>query len=66
LRQLTANELLSLSSLLQMETNGLAVAKAGMIAIGDSELKSLMQAGIMATEARIKGFQQFINENAIV
>lgn len=66
MRQLTPSELLSLSTLLQMETNGLAVAKAGMIAIGDNELKNLMQSGIMASEARIKGFQQFISENGIV
>ncbi len=66
MRKLTPSELLSLSALLQMETNGLAVAKAGMIAIGDNELKNLMQSGIMVSEARIKGFQQFISENGIV
>jgi hypothetical protein len=49
-----------------MEANGLSVAKASHHAINDEELKRIAQAGIMSSEARIKSFQQFINENGIV
>lgn len=66
MRNLTPNEVLSLSALLEMESNGLAVSKASHHAINDDELKSIAQAGIMASEARIKGIQQFITENGIV
>ncbi|MCX7921403.1 MAG: hypothetical protein N3B21_05185 [Clostridia bacterium] len=66
MRQLTATEIISLSKLLQMETNGLAVAKAGVNIVNDEQLKALTQSGIIATEARIRGLQQFISENNIV
>lgn len=66
MRNLTPNEVLSLSGLLEMEANGLAVTKASHHAINDEELKRIAQSGIMATEARIKSFQQFITENGIV
>jgi len=49
-----------------MEANGLAVAKAAQHVLNDAELKNLTQSGIMASEARIKGFQQFVNENGLV
>jgi hypothetical protein len=66
MRKLTSSEVLSLSSLLQMEANSLAVSKAAVHALTDEELLALTKAGIMASEARIKGFQQFISENQIV
>lgn len=65
MRKLTPGEVLSLNTLLQMETNGLSVAKAGINAITDDQLKSLAQSGITATEARIMGLQQFIAENHV-
>jgi len=49
-----------------METNSLAVAKATVGVITDQQLKNLTQAGMTASEARIRGLQQFITENEIV
>lgn len=66
MRQLAPNEILALSKLLQMETNALAVAKAGVNVISDPQLKNLAQSGIIATESRIKGISQFIMENNIM
>ncbi|MDD4600352.1 hypothetical protein SDC9_09102 [bioreactor metagenome] len=66
MRQLTAGEMLSLNTLLQMESNALAVAKTSLMAIGDEDLKSMAQSGINAAETRVKGLQQFIAENHIV
>lgn len=66
MRNLAPNEVLSLSLLLQMEANALSVAKAAQHAIDDEELKNISQAGVMSSEARIKGIQQFLNENGIV
>jgi hypothetical protein len=66
LRKLTPGEILSLTTLLQMETNALAVAKAGVMAITDEQLKNLTQSGITATNARIMGLQQFISENHLL
>jgi len=63
LRQLTPGEKLALSTLLQAETNGLAMARAGINVITDEQLKALASAGITASEARIAGLQEFISEN---
>ena len=65
MRQITPNEMLSISKLLEIETNNYAVAKAGINVIQDQELKTKTQAGMVAMEARIKGLQQFINDNNI-
>ncbi len=65
MRDLTPGELLSFSTLLQMESNALAVAKASQSAIGDEQLKELTQAGITAAQSRIMGLQQFISENRV-
>ena len=65
MRQVTTNEVLSLNKFLQMETNALTMAKAGINVIADQQLKTLAQSGITATEARIRGIQQFIVENNI-
>jgi len=65
MRNLTPSEVLSISKLLQMETNSLAVAKAGINVITDDQLKALAQSGINTAEARIRGIQQFVAENNI-
>jgi hypothetical protein len=66
LRKITTAEMLQLHELLQMETNSLAKAKAVTAIIEDNELQNLATSGIQAAEARIKGLQQFINENNII
>jgi hypothetical protein len=66
MRQLTPVEMLSLAKLLEMETNGLKVAQASLMAITDEQLKSMTQAGLAATQSRVAGLQQFIMENNIV
>ncbi|NLY42377.1 MAG: hypothetical protein GX066_00035 [Clostridiaceae bacterium] len=65
MRKLSEAEILSLTNLLKMEQDGLAVAKAMQTLITDDELKKQAEAGILATEARIRGLQQFISENQI-
>ncbi|MDF2524714.1 MAG: hypothetical protein K0R31_2355 [Clostridiales bacterium] len=57
MKQLTPNEVLSISKMLKMETNSLVIAKAGINLISDEQLKTNAQSGIDATEARIKGLQ---------
>ena len=66
MRQLTPVEILSLSKLLEMETNALTVSQTSLMAITDEQLKTMTQAGITATKSRIAGLQQFITENNIV
>lgn len=66
MRKLSEAEVLSLTSILKMEKDGLAVSKAMQGLISDQELKQQAEAGILATEGRIKGIQQFINENNII
>ncbi|WP_186431068.1 hypothetical protein [Clostridium sp. BSD9I1] len=66
MRKLSEAEVLSLTSMLKMEKDGLAVSKAMQGLISDKELKQQAEAGILATEGRIKGIQQFINENNII
>lgn len=65
MRKLTEAELLSLTGLLKMEHDGLTISKAMQSLIVDEDLKRQSEAGILATEGRIKGIQQFINENQI-
>lgn len=65
MRKATPSELLSFNKLLQMETNSLAIAKAGINVISDEQLKTLAKSGIATAEARIRGIQQFIMENNI-
>ncbi|AFS78361.1 hypothetical protein Curi_c13510 [Gottschalkia acidurici 9a] len=65
MRKLTESELLSLTGLLKMEKDGLIVSKAMQTLITDEDLKRQAEAGILATEGRIKGIQQFINENQV-
>lgn len=65
MRKLAMSEILSMRELLQMETNALAASKVTVIMIQDPQLKSLTESGVLATEAKIKGLQQFIQENDI-
>lgn len=65
MRQLTPSETLSLSKLIQMETNALAVSKASLNLVADEQLKSFVQSGISMTETRIQALQQFVTENNI-
>ena len=65
MRKLSEGELLSLTGLLSMEKDGLAVSKVMQNLISDEELKRQAEAGILAAEGRIKGIQQFINENQV-
>jgi len=65
MRKLSDAEMLSLTGLLKMEKDGLAVSKAMQMLITDEDLKNQAEAGILAMEGRIKGIQQFINENRI-
>lgn len=65
MRKLSDGEVLSLTSLLKFENDGLAVSKAMQTLITDDELKKQAESGILAAEGRIKGIEQFINENNI-
>ena len=65
MRHLSEAEILSLTSVLKMETDGLNLAKPMSLLIGDEDLKRQMDAGILGTEGKIKSIQQFISENQI-
>lgn len=66
MRKISNGEVLSLTKLLKMEKDGLAVSRAMQLLIEDDELKRQAEAGILATEGRIKGLQQFITENQVI
>ena len=66
MRKLSEAELIMSTEALKMEAEGLATARATHMLIEDSDLKKSAEAGIMAAEARIKGMQQFINENQVL
>lgn len=65
MRKLAEGEILSLTGLLKFERDGLAVSKAMQSLITDDELKKQAESGVLAAEGRIKGLQQFINENSV-
>lgn len=65
MRKLAEGEVLSLTGLLKFENDGLALSRAMQSLITDDELKKQAEAGILAAEGRIKGLQQFINENDV-
>ncbi|MEQ8156354.1 MAG: hypothetical protein ABRQ25_15995 [Clostridiaceae bacterium] len=65
MRKLTEGEVLSLTGLLKFENDGLAVSRTMQALITDDELKKQAESGILAAEGRIKGLQQFINENSV-
>jgi phosphopantetheine adenylyltransferase len=64
-RKLAEGEILSLTNILKMEHDGLALARGIQTLISDEVLKKQAEASILATEGRVKGMQQFINENNI-
>lgn len=66
MRKLADNEILSLTNLLKMEKDGLIVTRAMQPLVTDDTLRQQVEAGILATEGRIRGIQQFINENQIL
>ncbi|MBC2581491.1 hypothetical protein [Clostridium sp. DJ247] len=66
MRKLSEGEILSLTELLKMENDGLKVAKVVQNLITDEGLKRQAETGVLAAEGRIKGIQQFINENKVV
>lgn len=66
MRQLADSEKLALSKMLEMETNGLAVAQTTLDAISDEKLKVITGSGISSAQARIREIQQFANENNII
>jgi len=65
MRKLTEGEVLSLTGLLKFESDGLVVSRTMQTLIKDDELKKQAESGILAAEGRIKGIQQFINENNV-
>lgn len=65
MRKLADSELLSLTALLKLEKDGLAMSKAVKNLISDEDLKKVADSSILAMEGRIQGIQQFINENNI-
>jgi hypothetical protein len=65
MRKLAEGEVLSLTGLLKFESDGLAVARTMQSLITDDELKRQAESGVLAAEGRIKGIQQFINENSV-
>lgn len=65
MRKLAEGEVLSLTGLLKFEKDGLALSRAMQSIITDDDLKKQAESGILAAEGRIKGLQQFINENGI-
>ncbi|AGK97949.1 hypothetical protein [Clostridium pasteurianum] len=66
MRKLSEAEVLSLTGVLTMEKDGLAVARTMKALITDEEIKKQAETGILAAEGRIKGIQQFINENHVI
>ncbi len=66
MRNLSPHEVLTLSGVLKMEKDGLALARATQELIADEQLKKQADAGILAAEGRIKGLQQFVTENQLL
>lgn len=65
MRKLSDVENISLAAILKMESDGVIMQRAINALISDEDLKRQSEASILATEGRIKGIQQFINENNI-
>lgn len=66
MRKIAAAEMLNLRELLLMESNAVAKAKTMQGLVKDDEFAVLVESGIQAGEARIKGIQQFLTENKII
>lgn len=65
MRKLSKAEVLSLTSLLKMEQDALIVQKAMNSIITEENLRRQGEAGVLASEGRIQGLQQFITENQV-
>jgi len=65
MRVLSEVEILSLTAVLKMESDGLAIQRAVDSIITDEDLKKQSMSSLIASEGRIKGIQQFMNENEI-
>jgi ferritin-like metal-binding protein YciE len=65
MRTLSEAEILSLTAVLKMESDGLAMQRAVSSLISDDDLKRQSEASVLAAEGRIKGIQQFMNENGV-
>lgn len=65
MRHLSEAEILSLTSVLKMETDGLKLARPMSLLITDEDLKRQIDAGLLGTEGKIKSIQQFISENQV-
>lgn len=65
MRVLSDIENISLATILKMESDGLILQRELNNLISDEDLKRHSEASILATEGRIKGIQQFIEENNI-
>ncbi len=66
MRKISDSEILALTRLLQMETNGLSLANVSLNMIGEEELRKHAETSISSTQSRIKELQQFIRENNIL
>lgn len=66
MRKLSQEELINLNKLLQAETSAISKARMIVPAIDDKKLREMVEVSIASCEARIKGIQQFINENDII
>ncbi len=66
MRSLTPSELVSLTEMLNMEISGLVGLKMIEPLISDGQLKTACHTGIASTEGRIRGIQQFIQENQVI
>lgn len=66
MKQLSQVEILSLTAILKTESDGLKMQRALNTVITDEDLKRQSESSILATEGRINGLIQFINENNIL
>ncbi len=66
MRKLTEIEILNLKKMLKGESTEVIKARMLIPAINDDELRRASETSILTAEARIKGIQQFINENNIL
>jgi hypothetical protein len=66
MRKITSTEMIDMTSLLTMETTNLANAKVAREVVQNDELKAQLDSFIQASEGKVKGMQQFINENRII
>ena len=66
MKQLSEVEILSLTTILKAESDGLKMQRALNTVITDEDLKRQSEASILAAEGRINGLIQFINENNIL